>query len=91
MPKGKSPKPAPGQRVEVNAGVTMPEFDGLSIGGWRGTVLETSGSGSKTKVILEWDQEALTAMPEHYRSHCEAQGLVFAMACLPAGDLQVVS
>ena len=89
MPRGKSPKPAPGQRVTVNDGVTMPEFPDLSIAGWSGTVLETSGSGSKMKVILQWDDAALAEMPDHYRDHCESQGLVFAMACLPAADIHL--
>jgi hypothetical protein len=90
MPKGKSTKPTPGQRVEVHHGVAMPEFPDLSIGGWTGKVLETSGSGSKLKVILEWDESTLERMPESYRSHCESQGLVFAMACLPASELQTI-
>jgi hypothetical protein len=90
MPKGKSTKPIPGQRVEVKNGVSMPEFPDLPIGGWQGKVLETSGSGSKLKVILEWDESTLARMPESYRSHCESQGLVFAMACLPASELQAV-
>jgi len=68
----------------------MPEFPNLPIEGWRGMVLETSGSGSKMKVILEWDDAALAQMPEDYRIHCESQGLVFSMACLMANDVQVV-
>jgi hypothetical protein len=90
MAKAKSTKPGPGQIVQVNAGVTMPEFPDLPIGGWQGTVLEASGSGAKMKVILEWDAAALAAIPEHYKQHCESQGLVANMACLPASDLQVV-
>jgi hypothetical protein len=91
MPPGKTPKPAAGQTVEVLAGVNMPEFDGLPIGGWRGTVLETSGTGAKLKVILEWDAETTSRIPENYKSHCESQGLLFTMACLPGSDVRVVS
>ncbi|WP_437203328.1 hypothetical protein [Planctomicrobium sp. SH664] len=89
MPRGKTEKPAAGLKIQVNEGVTMPEFAHLSIAGWRGTVLETSGSGSKLKVILEWDDATLAMMPEDYRLHCESQGLVFSMACLPGSDVQV--
>ncbi|WP_437230296.1 hypothetical protein SH661x_001886 [Planctomicrobium sp. SH661] len=91
MPPGKNPKPAAGQTVQVHAGVNMPEFDDLPIGGWKGTVLETSGSGAKMKVILEWDDATAALIPESYRSHCDSQGLLHTMACLPASEVQVVS
>lgn len=91
MPRGKTSKPAPGQRIRVNDGVTMPEFPALSIAGWTGTVLETTGSGSKLKVILEWDNATLTSLPDDYRQHCEAQGLVYGMACLPGSDVHLVN
>jgi len=89
MPRGKSAKPAPGQRVKVTEGVAMPEFPDLSIAGWTGSVLETSGTGGKMKVILEWDAETQEKLPESYRAHCESQGLVSTMACLPAAELEV--
>jgi hypothetical protein len=75
--------------VQVKEGVTMPEFPELSIAGWTGTVLENTGSGSKLKVVLEWEAGALAAMPESYRRHCESQGLMFTMACLPGTDVDV--
>lgn len=82
-------KPTPGCRVQVNDGVTMPEFPTLSIAGWSGKVMETTGSGSKMKVILEWDDQSLAAMSDDYKQHCESQGLMFEMACLPVGELSV--
>lgn len=88
MPPGKIPKPTAGQLVQVQAGVNMPEFDDLPIGGWTGTVLETSGSGAKMKVILEWDAATTARIPESYKSHCDSQGLLFTMACLPASQIQ---
>jgi len=89
MPPGKTPKPAAGQTVQVQPGVNMPEFNDLPIGGWKGTVMETSGTGAKMKVILEWDQETVARIPESYKVHCESQGLLFTMACLPASEIQV--
>jgi len=89
MPPGKTPKPAAGQTVQVKDGVHMPEFPELPIGGWKGMVLETSGSGSKTKVILEWDESTVALIPESYRSQCESQGLLFTMACLPASEIEL--
>jgi len=90
MARGKSPKPTPGQRVRVIDGATMPEFPELAIAGWTGQVLETTGTGAKLKVILEWDDETQTRVPENYRTHCEAQGLMHTMACLPSSDLEVL-
>ncbi len=89
MAKGKSPKPTPGQHVKVVDGVTMPEFPDLSIAGWTGQVMETTGTGAKLKVILEWDDPTQARIPEDYRTHCDSQGLMAAMACLPAADLEV--
>lgn len=91
MPPGKTPKPAAGLTVQVQPGVNMPEFDDLPIGGWTGTVLETSGAGAKMKVILEWDNETAARIPDSYKARCESQGLLFTMACLPAGAIQVMT
>lgn len=90
MAKGKAAKPAAGQLIQVNDGVTMPEFPDLPISGWRGVVLETTGSGAKLKVIFEWDAAAQAAMPENYRQHCTNQGLALDMACLAGSDVHVV-
>ncbi|WP_437185381.1 hypothetical protein SH668x_002484 [Planctomicrobium sp. SH668] len=91
MPPGKTPKPTAGQIVQVLAGVNMPEFDDLPIGGWKGTVLETSGTGAKLKIILEWDEATAALIPASYQAHCDSQGLLYTMACLPASDVQVVN
>ena len=88
MPRGKTAKPTPGQHVKVTDGVTMPEFPDLAISGWTGKVMETTGSGAKMKVILEWDAATLPSIPDSYRQQCEAQGLLYSMACLPAADIE---
>ena len=88
MAKRKSSKPTSGQRIQVKDGVTMPEFPELVIGGWTGTVLETQGRGAAMKVILEWDDPILEKLPQDYREQCEAQHMLYAMACLPADDVE---
>ncbi|MCA8998573.1 MAG: hypothetical protein KDA80_16355 [Planctomycetaceae bacterium] len=90
MAAAKKPKPTPGGRIQVNDGVNMPEFPDLPIGGWTGTVLETTGSGSKMKVILEWDDACLAAMPAEFKEQCESQGLMYSMACLTSADVTPV-
>lgn len=90
MPKAKSSKPVAGQRVRVRSGVTMPEFPDLSIAGWNASVVEATGSGAKLKVYLQWDEEAVAALPQSYREHCEAGGLELTMACLPGTAVELL-
>lgn len=89
MAKRRSSKPNAGQRVRVNPGVTMPEYPNVSIEGWTGMVLETQGRGAAAKVILEWDDPALEAMPVEYREECESQNMLYTMACLPLSDVAI--
>lgn len=89
MAKRRSSKPKAGQRVRVNDDVSMPEYADVAIGGWTGMVLETQGRGATSKVILEWDDPALEAMPADYREKCESQNMLYTMACLPMSDVSI--
>ncbi|QDT33185.1 MULTISPECIES: hypothetical protein [Thalassoglobus] len=89
MAKRKSSKPSAGQRVRVNEGVCMPEYPDVIIESWTGMVLETQGRGATSKVILEWDDAALEAMPASYREQCESQNMLYTMACLPMSDVSI--
>lgn len=89
MAKRRSSKPKAGQRVRIKDDVTMPEYPEIAIGGWTGMVLETQGRGADTKVILEWDDPVLEAMPAEYREKCESQNLLYTMACLPMTDVAI--
>ena len=75
--------------MRVNDGVHMPESPDMAIGGWTGMVLETQGRGADAKVILEWDDPALEAMPEEYKEQCESQNMLHTMACLPMSDVSI--
>lgn len=89
MAKKQSSKPNTGQRVRVKEGVTMPEYPNVVISGWTGLILETQGRGAETKIILEWDDPALEAMPTEYREECESQNMLYTMACLPVSDVTI--
>jgi len=89
MAKRRSSKPKSGQRIQVKDGIEMPEFPGLVIGGWCGTVLETQGRGATSKVIVEWDDAAMEAMSDDYKQQCESQSLFYGMACLPADNVEI--
>lgn len=77
-----------GVRVRVRDGVSSPEFPEVSLAGWTGTVLETSGKPPEVKVILEWDADTLSSMPKDYVARCEAQQLYYQMACLGEADVE---
>ena len=89
MAKRQSSKPKAGQRVRVKDGITMPEYPDIDIAGWTGMVLETQGRGSDSKVILEWDDPALEAMPASYREECESKQMLYTMACLAMSDVTI--
>lgn len=66
----------------------MPEFPGVSIAGWSGTIVEAS-AGDTPQLIIEWDATSMAKMPAEYQQHCESQGLYSGMACLQFADVEV--
>ncbi|OYW13651.1 MAG: hypothetical protein B7Z55_16465 [Planctomycetales bacterium 12-60-4] len=82
--------PAPGSRVRVRDGVQSPEFPAVSLAGWTGTIVETTGKPPALKIILEWDAETMARMPSEYVAQCEAQQLYYSMACLGEADLEMI-
>jgi hypothetical protein len=88
MAKKKASGGLEGARVRVKEGVTSPEFPEVSLAGWTGTVVETSGKPPAVKVVIEWDGETMAKMPADYVSRCEAQQLYYQMACLTDADVE---
>lgn len=82
--------PAPGTRIRVREGVQSPEFPAVSLAGWTGTIVETTGKPPSVKIILEWDAETMARMPSDYVTQCEAQQLYYSMACLAEGDVETL-
>lgn len=78
-----------GTKIRVKAGVASPEFPEMSIAGWSGAVVEVSGKPPAQKLIVEWDDATLGAMPPDYVSRCEAQQLFHRMACLDVTDIEL--
>jgi hypothetical protein len=78
-----------GTRIRVKAGVPSSEFPEVSIAGWSGAVVETSGKPPALKLIVEWDAATLAAMPADYVSRCETQQLFYRMACLNVADVEL--
>lgn len=66
-----------------------PDFSDVSFAGWTGTIVELSGKKPNQKFILEFDDSVVSAMPSDYLKRCEDQQLLYTMACLEAGQLEV--
>ena len=66
-----------------------PDFSDVSFAGWTGTIVELSGKKPNQKFILEFDDSVVSAMPPDYLKRCEDQQLLYTMACLEAGQLEV--
>lgn len=88
MAKKKASGGLEGSRIRVKPGVNSPEFPEISLAGWTGTVVETTGKPPEQKVIIEWDAATLAAMPAEYVSKCEAGQLYYVMASLAGDDVE---
>lgn len=91
MAKKKATGGLEGSRIRVKDGVTSPEFPEISLAGWTGSVVETSGKPPSHSVIIEWDAATLEAMPKEYVQKCESEQLFYSMASLKADDVEAVS
>lgn len=86
-----------GDSVVVKEGVMCPDYEGLSIAGWQGRVveLEEAGNGQEdapeaVSVCLEWDSITLQALPEEYVRQSEVEGLEWEKMWLHAGEVELV-
>ncbi len=81
--------PGAGTKIRVREGVPSPEFPEVSLAGWTGAVVETSGKPPDLKLIIEWDADTMAKMPADYVTRCEAQQLYYSMACLALADVDL--
>lgn len=82
---------AAGTLIRVKPGMMSPEFPEISLSGWTGSVVESSGKPPDLKYIVEWDDQTMTAMPAEYVEQCEAQQLYYKLASLPESAIDAVS
>lgn len=88
MAKKKASGGLEGSRIRVKSGVNSPEFPEISLAGWTGTVVETTGKPPEQKVIIEWDAKTIDAMPKDYVEKCESGQLYHVMASLGSDDVE---
>jgi hypothetical protein len=77
-----------GSRIRVKPGTLVPESPGVSCAGWTGTVVEATGKKPNVKLVIEWDEATVAAMPPDYVRACEEAGLYHRMACLEASSVE---
>lgn len=88
--KKSSAKFQKGDRVKVKEGVNLPEFTEYSCSGWTGTIVDLLGKKTDPKVVIEWDEEIVEAMPADYVSLCEEKQLFYRMACLTGPEIETL-
>jgi hypothetical protein len=74
-----------GDSVIVKPDVRDPDL-GIVIGGWQGTVSDISDA--EQTVCVDWDSQALAAMPGSMIDQCEEQGLAWDQMYLRIGEVE---
>lgn len=90
MAKKKASGGLEGSRIRVKPGIHSPEFPEISLAGWTGSIVETSGKAPDQKYIIEWDAATLAVMPPEYVAKCETEQLYYVMASLGSDDVELV-
>lgn len=76
-----------GDKVEVKEGTMCPDFEGLDIGGWQGSVTEVDNDESKALVLIEWNEKTLKNMPDYFIQQSEDEGLEHKLMYLYPEDV----
>lgn len=77
-----------GDTVRVRFGVSDPDYDDLTIGGWLGTIAELSNGKSPT-FLVRWSEATLKEQNSIYRRRCERDGFNSEEMWLEAADLEL--
>ena len=92
MAKKKASKSFPiGTRIQIAAGIAIPEFEEVSCEGWTGTIIDTLGKKSDPKYVIEWDDAIMEQLPAEYITQCEAQQLYYRCACFMKGEIAEIA
>jgi hypothetical protein len=77
MPRTKTiPRLNVGDKVRVSSGVSDPDYDDLTIGGWAGTIAEVQ-NGTPPTLLVRWSKQTLKKQSPIYRKRCERDGFDF--------------
>ena len=74
-----------GDTVRVKQDVMCPDYKGLCIAGWQGTVTDVDKAGKGAPMVdIAWDGTTLRAIPSDYISQSEEEGLDWESMTLSA-------
>ena len=76
-----------GDKVRVCSGVSDPDYDDLTIGGWAGTIAEVQ-NGTPPTLRVRWSRQTLKKQSSIYRKRCERDGFDSNEMRLVEGDLE---
>ncbi len=76
-----------GDKVRVSSGVSDPDYDDLTIGGWAGTIAEAQ-NGTPPTLLVRWSRQTLKKQSSIYRKRCERDGFDSNEMWLLVGDLE---
>ncbi len=88
MPRTKTiPQFNVGDKVRVSSGVSDPDYDDLTIGGWAGTIAAVQ-NGTPPTLLVRWSKQTLKKQSPIYRKRCERDGFDGSEMWLVEGDLE---
>jgi len=77
-----------GTAVRVRTGVMDPDFPGIHLGGWSGTIAEVRTEDAES-YLIRWHPKTLVSVPRAIRDSCEKEDIAFDMMWLCEEDLEV--
>jgi hypothetical protein len=81
------PKFSIGNKVRVPSGVSDPDYNDLTIGGWVGTIREVEKRSSPA-YLVRWNEETLKSQSSIYRKRCKRDGFDGQEMWLGEDDLE---
>jgi len=78
-----------GEIVRVRNGTRDPDYPGIPMGGWVGTIKEVeSGRGQAHYYCVAWRRDTLAGIHPVFRKRCERDGLDYKQSYLADDDLE---
>lgn len=79
---------APGAKVRVKPGTSVPDCADIPLGGWAGTIEEVDQRSEPATYLVEWNRHTLNHVHPVYRKRCERDGLERERMWLSEEDLE---
>lgn len=77
-----------GTQVVVKQGTADPDFPGVPLGGWVGTITKVDAKTAPVTYLIEWNQHTLDNMHPIFRKRCDRDGLEYKSMWLDENDIE---